>query len=436
MRIPICLVVCLLLAPAAMSQTLTQSASDKSTLLAKGALLSLDIAKTNLCFGANNLHRSVGNNSRPIFGASINAANENGVDQLISNGDFVPSSSLKAYAGWSWSNAVLPNRELQKAALDQRVKGLEKEQLRSLQTRLETVISLHRNALGSVLHTALKEYIEKGAYLEGITTLTVIDDEDNPETERAKKAINDAVAEWRVAFDAAQAVLDAQYEQIYRAEEKRDYLHGFLYVFGGMDAMTFKHYSEVDTVDLSRNFRDEDFLGSRLGIAGNLQWNNLIFGASYSYLSTNNFSLLIPQEFVLSTLSNTGTQTLVQERKIDAYSGDYGRTGISELNIDFAAKFSLDKKSTSHLLLNPYMHAQLASRNSALLPNSTSFGCGFYFFQQTGRFLGGFYVELPDVADNYEKLKPEGQQDLQAPLKRMTFGIVAKFSFRSFAGLF
>jgi len=83
---------------------------------------------------------------------------------------------------------------------------------------------------------------------------------------------------------------------------------------------------------------------------------------------------------------------------------------------------------------DPYIRIQ-TSTNTTLLPNTLNLGCGFYFFQQTGKFLGGFYAELPDVNNNYEKMKPTADQQLKGPLQRLTFGLVGKLSLSSFLGI-
>ena len=107
----------------------------------------------------------------------------------------------------------------------------------------------------------------------------------------------------------------------------------------------------------------------------------------------------------------------------------------------WASFASTDDKPVSYTHLDvykrqPYLQSNLFSRNKLILPNTTNIGCGFYFFKNTGKFLGGFYTELADVKNSFEKMKPEEEQNLRTPLKRLSFGIVAKMTIGSFLDIF
>jgi hypothetical protein len=436
MRTLLYLAAMLLLPAGTFAQLLTQSADGKSTILAKGSLISLDVAETDLAFGINNLHNSVGDTSCAIYGGSVRAKNEAGLGNLFSSGDFAPSASLRLYAGWSWSNAVLPNIEERRADLNARRIALEREFLETLQASLLLAVRQNRSALGDALYKQMLDLVQKGDNLMDIVGMAAPAPGDDPR-------LKDAKARIREVFDKSQAVymkdgeaINSDNDKIDAVEQGVKYTHGILYGFGGVEAMRFKMFNEVDSLVLSNSFEDQSFQGGHLGVGGNLQWGSLIFGASYSYLSTNTFGLLSSDEYILRETRLSGNQSLIQDKKINAYSGDYAEVEINELNLDFAANIRLDKASKNHVLINPYFRSQLFTRDAAALPNSMNVGCGFYFFRQTGKFLGGFYVELPDLGNNYEKMKPLAEQHLRPPLKRMTFGVVAKFSFRSMQDLF
>jgi hypothetical protein len=216
----------------------------------------------------------------------------------------------------------------------------------------------------------------------------------------------------------------------------KKYWQFLVYGFGGIQASEFKRFVGLDSIDLANSFSDEYFRGGKGGLGINFQTRNIMFGLTYSYLETNNFSLLSKKEYSWRTSITQNGQTLTEDKKITAYSGTYEKVGINELNFDLIINLKLDKDAKNHILINPYSRSQLFSRKTDILPNSTNIGCGFYFFQQTGKFIGGFYTELTDINQNYEKAKPITEQNLRQPLNRLTFGIVGKFSFSSLLNLF
>ena len=104
---------------------------------------------------------------------------------------------------------------------------------------------------------------------------------------------------------------------------------------------------------------------------------------------------------------------------------------MNELNVDLIIDFKL-KGDTSRILVNPYLRASLFSRDTAYIKNYTNLGLGLYFLGRKRKFIGGLYVELPDINNNAEKAKPEDEIHIQPPFKKLSFGIVTKFNISSF----
>ena len=86
---------------------------------------------------------------------------------------------------------------------------------------------------------------------------------------------------------------------------------------------------------------------------------------------------------------------------------------------------------TSRILASLYLRSSLFSRDTAYLKNYTNIGTGLYFINKKGKFLGGLYVELPDINNNVEKAKPQDEINIRPPFKKLTFGIVIKFNISS-----
>jgi hypothetical protein len=183
---------------------------------------------------------------------------------------------------------------------------------------------------------------------------------------------------------------------------------------------------------LSKSFTDIDERGGHFGIGVNFQRGILKFGLTYDYFSTNNFKMLNKGEYTFRNTVTSGGQSLIQEKKITAYSGKYGEVEVNRLSFDLTAAFKLDKEANNHLLVNPYFRGNFFSRDTSLLLNTMNIGAGFYLFKKTGKFLGGFYFELPDVENNIEKKKKEEDQNIRPALKRLTFGITGRISLNSF----
>jgi len=165
-----------------------------------------------------------------------------------------------------------------------------------------------------------------------------------------------------------------------------------------------------------------------------LQVADYWLGVTYSYINGDNFPSLRSKDYTLRTTNTAGNQTLIDEQKITAYPGKYSRVETNQLNIDWVAGYRL--ADTSRLLVNLYLRRSLASRDTGLLKNYTNIGAGFYFVNKKRNFLGGLYVELPDVNNNFEKGKPVDDLNIKSPFQKLLFGIVAKFSLSSVLGLY
>ena len=172
--------------------------------------------------------------------------------------------------------------------------------------------------------------------------------------------------------------------------------------------------------------------GGKIGVGVNFRWRNLWIGATYSYVEGNNFNGLTQKEYKWDRTSEGNGQTLVEEKTISAYSGKFNEIDYNELVGDIVYNVNLGDSGKSHLLISPYIKGQLFSRDTSLLSNKTNIGVGLYFFKNNSKFLGGLYIELPDVNNNAEKRKPEADQNLRPAHKRLSFGITGRINLGSF----
>ncbi|WEK34521.1 MAG: hypothetical protein P0Y53_18700 [Candidatus Pseudobacter hemicellulosilyticus] len=437
----------LLITTNAISQWLSQSAEGKGTVLSKGATVSLDVAKTDISFSLNNLNRPVwvqGDSAvhRFFFGAALSAKNEEGIGNLFSKGDFVPSSRLTGF----WGVKLLdnqPNFRKEEERLNAVLQDLTNRQVVDFQIRTASLIRLEveerdnlaknirdkissdwieevKTSVAAKFIAYLKKYQQNNAFVaQNVDVANIIAD--------VIAGIKAMVKE----FDIEQNKLRKELEAHYKGFVESNQTNLSVFTFGGIDASSFKRVDSIHTTDLPASFSKEEFRGGIWGIGLNYQTNRLKIGFTYAYRKTNNFSLLDKTDYTLTSMYTSGGQELKQSKEITAYTGKYGKVEVNELNLDVLYTIGLGKGADTYAMLNAYLRSNMFSRDEELLPGSFNIGVASYFFTRKSKFLGGLYVELPDVDDSYEKSKPDDKQNIRPAIRRLTFGIVGKFSINS-----
>ncbi|CCH54592.1 hypothetical protein BN8_03776 [Fibrisoma limi BUZ 3] len=436
------------------SQWLTQSAEGQGSFLFKGSNIGIDLGKSEFSFTMNNLHKPVQlssskDNSFAFYGIGLKAKSEEGLGNLFSTGDLVPSAKLNGYFGWQLSNSYNAVRKASDAELSGQLQALTIDQIKRrfiplmeiaideeinfspltntvVKAKLSTDwVTQLRTSQPKTFHAYLSSYLAaQGAAIPAPDQILVSNIITNL-LSRLKSIVQ--------TFDLELKVLKDELVKSFEQNIRNTYWRVSLFTFGGIDALSFRRVDQINTGNLSKSFIKEEFRGGNLGVGLNWQVDWFKLGLTYAYKKTNNFNLLDKTEYKLTTTtpSTSISQILTQERAITGYSGTYGEVEINELNADLLLNISLGKESETYTLINPYFRSNLLSRNKLLLPDSYSFGFGTYFFSKQSKFLGGLYVELPDVENAYEKLKPIEDQNIRTAIRRFNFGIVAKFSLNS-----
>ena len=78
------------------------------------------------------------------------------------------------------------------------------------------------------------------------------------------------------------------------------------------------------------------------------------------------------------------------------------------------------------LIVNTYLRS-VSSNKQALYASHSDIGVSTLFFKKDGNFMGGIYLELPDLDQNNERMK--ANPEYEDWYNRMAFGIYTKFSF-------
>ncbi len=437
---------------ASYSQYLTQSADGKSSipLPLQGVGIGIDIGKTELTFGVNNYERvlkSVDNKLKHTYliGLNLSAKNSEGIGNLFSSGDIVPAGSFLGFAGFSLSNT------------DKILAAWKRSPANSLlvseQDNLAELRELYRadiiNSIDLCITSIKKEEIVKKIKEELTTQLKAAPD---------ALAINKVIAKYKEKDVEELKIFWTQMDELIAAARKK-YIEKFdrkeftknvdaafkkffkenwpvrftPFILGGIDARNFSLFVKPEPLNFSNSFKDTLFRGGNIGFGINLQVRNFWLGITYAYVNGDNFVNLKSKEYTVRTVDTSGNQSLISEKKTTAYSGKYSKVEYNVLNADLVTSFYLN--DSSRLMANLYVRGSVHSRDTAYLKNYTNIGLGLYFTGKKSAFLGGLYVELPDINNNIEKAKPVAERNTLPPLKKLSFGIVTKISLSSILGM-
>ncbi|MBS1585884.1 MAG: hypothetical protein JSS82_10115 [Bacteroidetes bacterium] len=412
----------------------TQSATGQSSVLYKGSNINLNVTDASIGMNVNNLDNILGRSWGIVYGASASGKSAEGLSGIFSGGDFVPDAKIEGFLGVSFSNVKSISVEHQNEDWDENTEQLHRLQenipLKFKQILKEEEAKVHSKKSAAFVKKVNEEIDAADFAVTYIQNKFTTDDESlKPLVKAVRKRIDPIIKSTEEEMDEIKN---------HRADEVNDnkvpFINATLFMMGGINGTEFKRFTALDTVNYNNSFTDEHFRGGYFGTGVNLQAGNVFLGLTYTYNATNNFELLSKKEYNWKRTYTSGSQTLTEEKKITAYKGAYSEIAINKLNVDLVFNFRID--SQYHVLLNPYLRATVVSENEAVLPKTTDMGIGAYLFNKDAKFMGGLYVELADINNNYEKLKPVEEQNLRKPLNRLSFGLTAKFSFKQLTNSF
>lgn len=441
----------LLVAFVGKSQFLTQSAEGKGALILplNGVAVGFDIGKTEIAVGANNYNKALDqNNSRSFrnlfFGANLSAKNSSGIGNLFKSGDIVPEGNFLGFLGFNMNNNQSIINAWNKSDVS-KLANMEQKQRKEFVDRYMADVAAYVDAASDEIDdegfrtsvipgfiNAIKNSSNGLALSQAIKTILKNEDarlKDFVSTFRMLlEPRQKSYAESLSKIDATKAIDSAFNVFVHQQKVKR--LTPFL--FGGIEARNFSWYTGLNRTALPKSFIDTLYRGGQFGLGVNAQLGSFWLGITYSYIDGDNFSNLTSKEYTLRTTDTAGNQSLISEKKITGYSNKYSKVESNLLNIDFVKEFKLG--DTSRLIANAYYRGVVASRDTAYLKNISNFGIGIYFLGNKSKFLGGFYVELPDIDNTVEKAKPENERSIRPPFKKLTFGVTTKFALSSIIG--
>jgi hypothetical protein len=430
------------------AQFLTQSADGQSSLPLplNGMGIGFDIGKAEITFGMNNYEKLLGSQDKKfrnnyLLGFNLAVKNSEGLNNLFSAGDIVPAGNLLGFVGYSISNNTRIIDQWNKSGI---VKMLQAEQI-TLEAQTQR---LRENMLASLKECL--DYVPDNVMIDSVKNELTRKINDAP----AALALNEIIPNASMRNNKTLKTFFYEYITLVAAR-KKEILQGFVrkdlnhaidsafndftcthipiritpFLLGGIQARNFTLYTGTNLSNLSGSFKDTLYRGGNIGIGVNVQVANFWFGITYSYLHGDNYANLKSKEYTLRTVDTVGNQSLASETKKTAFSGKYAKVETNQLNMDVVADFKMG--DTSRLLASLYYRGSLHSRDTAYLKNYSNLGVGLYFIGKKSKFLGGLYVELPDINNNVEKAKKGEDRSIRPPFKKLTFGIVTKINLSS-----
>jgi len=435
----------------AAAQYVTQSAEGKGTVILPlaGTSVGFDIGKTEISVGANNYTMATqSNNSRPFhnwfIGANLAVKNSAGTGNLFKNGEIIPEGNFLGFLGFSVNN----NQKI----VDNWNSSGKTEMQKTQATIKKDLLTAYRNDIVAMIEKAGDEINDPTLRSNTVTDLkqkiTGTPDGRTLNTEikaiLATKtvALKDFVLEFSDLLIPRKAVYTKALAETDATKKVEAYFKDFAktqtvwrvtpFLFGGIEARNFSLYKGLSSTSLPSSFIDTLYRGGQFGVGVNLQVNTFWLGVTYAYVDGDNFSGLNSKEYTLRTTDNLNNQSLIAEKKITGYSGAYSKVKRNELNIDLMKEFNFS--DTSRIITDLYYRGSLFSRKTDYLKDYSNLGLGIYFLGAKAKFLGGLYVEVPDLNNNIEKAKPALEQNIRGPFKRLTFGVVTKFAIASVFG--
>ncbi|UCH97528.1 MAG: hypothetical protein JSV88_11935 [Candidatus Aminicenantes bacterium] len=423
---PLILILVLVTALNLHAQILNQDAEGKSTIIFPGGVIGLDLGKTSLSFDYNNF-----NTLKPkgiVLGIRAQAKNNSGVAKLFDTGKLTPEGSLSATVGYFSSRDTFKNiTEIRKVRKRENELKISRNNIKKdiTQNKYKEEFEAHIEGLSDGTKDKIRalrnDHYDPAPHIKLKTELN------NFKNANRAAGIEEAVDRIIAAINGRLAELTNIEIEYNKTKEKRiemeknvTYQRWLGYVNFGFNASSFKLYSETDSSDLSDHFEDKYFNGGFVNFGFNLQMKgDWLLGISFGYEKTNNFNILSKskKEYTLEATQTSQEQKLTSEKKITAYSGNYEEYKRLSANGDVIYFVELGKNNLAFNLF--YFRWKLPQKST--YPNTLDIGIGGSFFSRTGKFLGGVYLEAPDVTNE--------NKDHRELFNRLTFGIVVKFAF-------
>lgn len=410
----------------------------ESTVLFQNSSLGFDLKESELSFKTNNYTSSLFSQKGLILGGMLKAKNKSGTGDLLKSSEITPSSKIQGTIGGFWSNSKSAKNDLKEyntEKLSNEYSKLEEDLDSIIKANIEIItkrpewenysegeITKLNDIVENTLKVKLNRYnrlkktyyqIKDNTKYPDTTRLIVTEIYNYLDSNKTIKRLNEIQAEIRKQNDDYYKELDPYFK-----------ITGYLQF--GLNSEKFKLFNGWDTTNISKSFNDKEFRGGNINVGLNLRIKGrFLIGGRYSYVEGNNVHLLSKTKYKYSRLVSSNNISYNTSSEFSAYSGSYKRIYYNKYDFDFVTFIERD----SITYLTDFYVRVNTTNNKEIIPNTTDLGISVSIFKKTGKFLGGLYVELPDLDQNIERMKEE--PDYEDWYNRIQFGIYAKYSFSS-----
>lgn len=417
------------------SQVLNQDAKGNSSILFNGSTLGVDIQDASISCALNNFRNQhiADSSNKLMYGFNLKAKNNDGVAELFTQGSFNPESKIIGIIGRSWySDNDLYFQKTNKTLRSKinELENLTQNFVKNINGIIDTI-----KVVKDSNETELKELKEE---LKNLIESVALEDLSNKMLSVAtkyktyKKIIESVSLTTKLKYlqylgtkqDLENEVKSLESEFV--SLRKYGYKRVTYYITGGINSSIFKLQNTIDTSNFSNSFKNQEYYGYDFKLGMNCQFGGeWILGTSIGIQKNNTQDNLTKKEYTLRTVTSNSSQQLISEKKITAFAGDYKTFQQAKIEADVVRFIKAGKDIVA---LDLYLR-QFFPINNTISTDITNIGISTYFFKNTGNFIGGIYIEFPDVFNNIDRGK--GSNELKPFERRISFGLVAKISLNS-----
>lgn len=423
----------MLAAPLAWSQVINQDADGKSSIIAPGGTIGIDVQAASV---KANYYSATDRAKGPLLGFDIQGKSENGLANVFSKTDFVPSGRLSALIGYQVSGlhnnaGLIELPPLDGTAAEAHYQNLAKHALDELKRTCPTESDAYKDPLTNFVGPAhfswddiksLNKVLKKNA---GATPTACEAAAATAIKQLQAEVDNDKIINDYLALRAKAKNAGATETEKAAASKAYSY-KSYFYLRGGINAtgFTYDRAGKYAAATTSARFRDTSTVLPfvEVGASGRISGRHF-WGVTLGMERISSFALLDKATYKYTVTATPITNgSLSSSKDITAYAGDFTKSGRVYLNADYMWLKPLDHPN--YLAVNPYTRFNSQAQDK-LYKASLVLGIGAYFLDgKSGKFLGGVYLQSNDISGNTETSLG----------KTIAFGLIAKLAFSSMFG--
>ncbi|MBB6498691.1 hypothetical protein [Pedobacter cryoconitis] len=197
------------------------------------------------------------------------------------------------------------------------------------------------------------------------------------------------------------------------------------YINAGLNADNFRLYKNPEAPSLSARFEKVNFRGGFADFGLNYEYTpRWTFGIALGYERYNNLDSLSNTNYTLTSSTTVNTTQLTTESKFSAYQGTY--IAYNRLNLKTDILYFARVSEDYRLVWNTLYTRLVLPLQEKQIHQVFQTGTAVNFYKSEGKFAGGLYLQSNDLFNNLRSTDKFHE--------RLSFGIVAKYSFSSIMG--